>query len=83
MREVLEGGKAQRVEVLESRTDGMAVRMLFERVWGIGPQKASDLFRKGHRTLEDLGGADLNSMQRAGLKYLEDIEQVCGLGYGV
>ena len=47
------------------------------RVWGVGMSKASDLFAKGFSTVDELrtpeGIAQLNRLQKLGLKYHEDL----------
>ena len=49
----------------------------FKNIWGIGPAKATELWKAGFRSLEDLRKNPklLTSQQKVGLKYYNDLLQ--------
>ncbi|MBE18276.1 MAG: hypothetical protein CMH79_05895 [Nitrospinae bacterium] len=54
-------------------------RKLFINIHGIGPKKANELVKMGHKTIQDLKNITdentLTTSQRIGIKYYEDIKQ--------
>ena len=51
---------------------------VFADIYGVGPKKAADLVSKGFKTIDELRGKQdeyLNSIQKVGLKYYDDILQ--------
>lgn len=70
--EILNTGKLQKVENLTSHVKNETID-LFSQIWGMGIRKASLLYTKGMRTLEDLRRNEylLNKTQRNGLAQIE------------
>jgi DNA polymerase/3'-5' exonuclease PolX len=76
IKELLDTGKINKLETLQSSEKNIARGMLSE-VWGIGPSKANELYTMGIKTLEDLSKRTdlLNRNQKIGLKYFEDLQR--------
>lgn len=71
VKELLHTGKLEKLESLQ-RNEKRAVIQEFCRVWGIGPNKAEELYSLGIRTVDELRKRTdlLNKNQKIGLKYL-------------
>lgn len=80
IQEIIETG-ALRAAQRASADLQLDVRELFQRVHGIGPVKADELVKAGHRTIADLRSAVernpyiLNDKQRIGLRYYEVLQE--------
>lgn len=74
--EIVQTGHLGKLEKFEQNEKYHVVEEL-ERVWGIGPTKATELFRAGITTIEQLRKNEhlITKNQRVGLKYLEELEQ--------
>jgi DNA polymerase beta len=80
IQEIIETG-ALRAAQQASADLQLDVRELFQRVHGIGPVKADELVKAGHKTITDLRSAVernpyiLNDKQKVGLRYYEDLQE--------
>ena len=73
LQEYLETGKIEALEKAENKPE-----VLFTNIFGIGPKKASEIVKKGITTIPQLKDRQedvLNSIQKTGLKYYDDILQ--------
>jgi len=73
LQEYLETGKIEALEKAENKPE-----VLFTNIFGIGPKKASEIVKKGITTIPELKDRQedvLNSIQKTGLKYYDDILQ--------
>jgi hypothetical protein len=73
--EWVQTGKIARAQSFRGANDRVAAMMLFQRVWGVGPETAAKLYSQGFRTLKSLEHADLDDRQKVGLRCFEDFEQ--------
>lgn len=73
MKEVIRTGSIDKLESLKQDSK-VQVLLLFGSVMGIGPKTALALFRKGHRTLDDLrSDSSLDKRQRLGVELYDDL----------
>jgi len=75
---ILEGKETIRESTLKKEfgPDKYEILTTFTNVWGIGPSEANRYYNLGCRSLEDLvTEPSLKEMQRAGLRYFEDIKE--------
>jgi|GEM_PF-2932711 len=61
--------------VLKKDGNKKEVLLSFMKVWGIGPKKAEELYKKGYRTIEELRSLDLDPSQKISLKWYNQITQ--------
>ena len=76
VQEILETGKLQKLENFNA-DPVFSLRSELAKVWGIGPETANKLIRKGYRSVDDLrkrGWDDLTEQQRVGLKHFDDLQ---------
>jgi DNA polymerase lambda len=76
IKEILLTGKIRKAEFLKNNDEKNVICASFMKIHGIGIVAANNLYKKGYRTIEDLRNhlEDLNSTQKIGLKYYEDIQ---------
>jgi len=76
IKEILLTGKIRKAEFLKNNDEKNVICASFMKIHGIGIVAAINLYKKGYRTIEDLRNhlEDLNSTQKIGLKYYEDIQ---------
>ncbi len=74
--EFLSTGKLKKLEKIRADDTSQAINLL-NRVAGIGPAKARELFEQGITSIEELRkhGDKLNKAQKIGLKHFEDFEE--------
>jgi DNA polymerase/3'-5' exonuclease PolX len=75
IKEYLNTGKIKQVEEIKELVLMEIQKNKFEKIWGVGPAKATKLWNDGFRTINDLKKNPnvLNSQQKIGLKYYEDL----------
>lgn len=84
--EFLKYGKIEKVEevrkelgeIERKRTSQEQIISSFEKIWGVGPKKAEELYDKGFRSISDLknrGEKFLTKNQLIGLKYFDDLQE--------
>lgn len=73
IKEILATGKSSSAE--KARTESVEISEKLLKIYGVGPAKARELISAGIRSLEDLKERAelLNTNQRLGLKYYDDI----------
>ncbi|ETV78946.1 hypothetical protein, variant [Aphanomyces astaci] len=74
IREILETGTLRKLEAKRS-DPRLQVLLQFSNIWGVGPATATNLYRAGYRTLDDLRAKQdevLTHNQRIGLKHYDD-----------
>jgi len=71
----LKTGKIPLVESIKQEKHITTGYEIFEKVWGIGPVKAQELYSQGFRTIKDLKNnlGLLTKQQKIGVKYYEDL----------
>jgi DNA polymerase/3'-5' exonuclease PolX len=78
--EFLKTQKVQKVEKVKEDLKEFSEKVntinIFKNIWGVGEVKASELYEKGFRSIEDIrksGKKYLNNNQQIGLKYYEEL----------
>ena len=80
IKDIVENGSSQRLKKLREShvidSDKLDTMKLFTTVYGIGREKADNLYNNGYRTIEDLKRDNtLNHAQQIGVKYYKDLHQ--------
>ncbi len=74
VKELLHTGRLEKLERMQQSEKRVVVQQ-FSGIWGVGPNKAEELYSKGLRTVEELrANTDLlTKNQKIGLRYYEDL----------
>ncbi|KAG0057129.1 hypothetical protein BGZ83_001563 [Gryganskiella cystojenkinii] len=69
-------GRIKKLDHLNWDVDRKSVEALFKGIYGVGPEKATEWYNQGLRTLDDVRKLpNLNQNQISGLKYYDDLQK--------